>query len=322
MDMRKVAVLGAGTMGPGIATSYCVEGSLVGLYTRSQKTLDTAKAVIASNLELYVQEGILTREAAEAALGRITFTTCLEEAVQDAWYIAETVVEKPEVKQALYTKLDAILPPEVIIASNTSYLNVFELMPRRRLPYTAISHFYAPAHILPLVEVVRGEETLEAVMDKIMEYHRHCGKTPVRMEKYIPGFIVNRLQSAMHGEVMHLIENGYCSAEEMDLAVKTSLMPRGLLLGLVQRLDFNGLDMCVNAMKNKAYAPPPPTPHPEIIFSHTDKGEYGAKTGKGIYDYSHMPYEQLLQQRDRMLLRSVALAEEFLQNPLHNTGEE
>ena len=319
MERNKIAVLGAGTMGPGIATSYAVEGSCVRLYTRSEETLEKAKKVIQANLELFVQENMLTRQHADDALARITFTTELEAAVKDVWYIAETVVEKPEVKKELYAKLDAILPPEVIIASNTSYLDIFALMPERRLPYTAISHFYAPAHILPLVEVVKGENTLDSVMDQIMDYHRRCGKTPVRMEKYIPGFIVNRLQSAMQREVLHLIENGYCSAEEMDLAVKTSLMPRGLLLGLVQRLDFNGLDMCVNGMKNKAYTPAPPTEHPALIFSHADKGEYGVKSGKGIYDYSHMPYEQVLQQRDRMLLRSVALAEEFLNNPLHNT---
>lgn len=322
MDQNKVAVLGAGTMGPGIATCYAVAGSPVQLYTRSEETLRTARRVIGANLELFLQEGLLNKEEAAAALSRITFTTCLEDAVRDVWYIAETVVEKPEVKQALYTKLDRILPPEVIIASNTSYLDIFSLMPHSRLPYTAIAHWYAPAHILPLVEVVRGRETLDTVMDRIMAFHLQCGKTPVRMEKYIPGFIVNRMQSAMQREVLYLIENGYCSPEALDLAVKTSLMPRGLLLGLVQRLDFNGLDMCANSLNNRAYTPAPPPDHPQTIFSHVEKGELGVKTGKGIYDYSHLPYEQVLQQRDRMLLRSVALAEVFLQNPLHHTQED
>ena len=318
MDQNRIAVLGAGTMGPGIATCYAMSGSYVRLYTRSEETLDKARRVIGANLELFSQEGICTKEAAADALSRITFTTCLEDAVEDVWYIAETVVEKPAVKKDLYEKLDSILPPEVIIASNTSYLDIFSLMPRRRLPHTAISHWYAPAHILPLVEIVRGEETLDAVMDQIMEFHQKCGKTPVRMEKYIPGFIVNRMQSAMQREVLYLIENGYCSPEALDLAVKTSLMPRGLILGLVQRLDFSGLDMCVNSLNNRSFTPAPPPEHPEFVFSHTEKGELGVKTGKGIYDYSHLPYEQVLQQRDRMLLRSVALAEDFLKNPLHN----
>lgn len=317
MEQKKIAVLGAGTMGPGIVTCYAMSGNYVQLYTRSEETLAKAKRVISANVELYLQEGICSEEDADAALSRITYTTCLADAVRDVWYVAETVVEKPEVKQALYAKLDSILPPDVIIASNTSYLDIFSLMPERRLPYTAIAHWYAPAHILPLVEIVRGHQTLDTVMEKLMEFHLSCGKTPVRMEKYIPGFIVNRMQSAMQREVFYLIENGYCSPEALDLAVKTSLMPRGLLLGLVQRIDFSGLDMCANSLNNGAYTPAPPPDHPELIFSHTQQGQLGVKTGKGIYDYSHMPYEQVLQQRDRMLLRSVALAEDFLKNPLH-----
>lgn len=322
MDQKKIAVLGAGTMGPGIATCYAMSGSFVQLYTRSEDTLAKARRVIGANVQLYLQEGLVSKEDADAALSRITYTTCLEDAVRDVWYIAETVVEKPDVKQELYAKLDGILPPEVIIASNTSYLDIFSLMPHRRLPYTAISHWYAPAHILPLVEIVRGEETRDDVMDTIMDFHQKCGKTPVRMEKYIPGFIVNRMQSAMQREVFYLIENGYCSPEALDLAVKTSLMPRGLLLGLVQRLDFSGLDMCANSLNNRAYTPAPPPDRPQIIFSHTEKGQLGVKTGRGIYDYSHLPYEQVLQQRDSMLLRCVALAEDLLKHPLHNPQQD
>ncbi len=313
----KVAVLGAGTMGPGIATTYAIYGYRTSVYSRTQETLDRAKAVIESNLRFFTEEGILTPEKAADAMGRLEFTDSVTEAVDGAWYIAETIVEKPEPKKALYTQLDAILPQDAIIASNTSYMNIFELMPQRRLPYAIISHWYAPAHILPLVEVVKGPETLPEVMDAVCQMHTDCGKTAVRMEKFIPGFIVNRMQSAMTREVVYLIENGYCTAEDLDLAVKTSLMPRGLLLGLVERMDFNGLDMLANSLNNKKYVPAPDPGHPAMIFDHYDKGELGVKTGKGFYDYSDRPYTETLQQRDRKLLQSVQLGNQFLKEPLH-----
>lgn len=315
--MHKIAVLGAGTMGPGIALTYAMHGHQTAIYSRTKKTLSAATSVIESSIELLVEENIISCECAEATMKNLAFTDNLKEAVTDAWYIAETIVESPEPKKELYEKLDEILPEDTIIASNTSYLNVFELIPARRQPYCLISHWYAPAHILPLVEVVRGPETKDEIMQQVMELHNNCGKTAVRMEKFIPGFIVNRMQSAMTREVLYLIENNYCTAEDIDLAVKTSLMPRGLLLGLVQRFDFNGLDMVAHGMKNKKFIPSPVIEKPAFIFDHVEQGEYGIKTCKGLYDYTHKPQEETLKERDRMLLKSVSLGVESIQNPLH-----
>ena len=313
----KIAILGAGTMGPGIATTYALHGYRTSVYSRTQETLDRAKAVIESNLSLFVEEGIITPEKAAEALSLLEFTDSVASAVDGAWYIVETIVEKPEPKRELYAQLDAILPEDAIIASNTSYMDVFELMPTRRLPYAVIAHWYAPAHILPLVEVVKGPQTLQEVMDAVFKMHTDCGKTPVRMEKFIPGFIVNRMQSAMTRELVYLIENGYCTPEDLDLAVKTSLMPRGLLLGLVQRMDFSGLDMAANSLNNKKYVPAPDPGQPAMIFDHYNKGEYGIKSGKGFYDYSDRSYTEVLRQRDKKLLESVQLGNRFLAEPLH-----
>lgn len=313
----KIAILGAGTMGPGIATTYALHGYRTSVYSRTQETLDRAKAVIESNLSLFVEEGIITPEKAAEALSLLEFTDSVASAVDGAWYIVETIVEKPEPKRELYAQLDAILPEDAIIASNTSYMDVFELMPTRRLPYAVIAHWYAPAHILPLVEVVKGPQTLQEVMDAVFQMHTDCGKTPVRMEKFIPGFIVNRMQSAMTRELVYLIENGYCTPEDLDLAVKTSLMPRGLLLGLVQRMDFSGLDMAANSLNNKKYVPAPDPGQPAMIFDHYNKGEYGVKSGKGFYDYSDRSYTEVLRQRDKKLLESVQLGNRFLAEPLH-----
>ena len=125
------------------------------------------------------------------------------------------------------------------------------------------------------------------------------------------------MQSAMTREVLYLIENGYCTAEDIDLAVKTSLMPRGLLLGLVQRMDFNGLDMVAHGMRNKKFSPSPVIDHPSFIFDHVDNGEYGVKSGKGLYDYSHRTQEETLSERDRLLLKSVNLGQYSIDHPLN-----
>ena len=315
---QKIAILGAGTMGPGIATTYALHGSKIAMYSRTQKTLEQAKSVIESNLRLFAEENIITQETAVTALACVEYTTDIASAVNGAWYIVETITEKPEPKKELYELLDTLLPNDAIIASNTSYMNIFELMPAARLPYTLIAHWFAPAHILPLVEIVKGAETLPSVVDAVMQLHTLCGKQPVKMERFVPGFIINRMQSAMTREVLYLVENGYCTPEEIDLAVKTSLMPRGLMLGLVERMDFNGIDMIANGLMNKKYSPAPAIERPAMIFDHYDRGEFGVKTGKGFYDYSDRSYADTLKERDKQLLRSVQLGAEFMANPLHS----
>ena len=154
-------------------------------------------------------------------------------------------------------------------------------------------------------------------MEKVVSFHKNCGKTAIRMEKYIPGFIVNRMQSAMTKEVIYLLENGYCTPEELDLAVKTSLMPRGLILGLVQRMDFSGLDTVANGLRNKSYTPAPAPGEDNPILAHVERGELGVKSGSGFYDYSHRPYAETLRKRDEQLVKSVALAKECIDDPLH-----
>lgn len=317
LNEHKIAVLGAGTMGAGIATVYAAGGYEVSLYSRTQKTLDRAAKVIAGSLALLAEEGMMTEEEAQAAEQRLTFTTSLEDAVRDVWYVAETVSEVADVKADIYAQLDRLLPQGVIIASDTSAMDIFTLMPAARQSHAVIAHFFAPAHILPLVEVVRGPETLDSVMETTLQLHRACGKTAIRMEQFVPGFIINRLQRSLGREVTFLLEGGYCTPRDLDLAVKTSLMPRGMLLGLVQRMDFTGLDMMANGYNSKAYTPAVVPPGvPSMIQERCDRGELGVKTGKGFFDYSGQSYEEVLLHRDRQLLKSVRLAGEFMADPL------
>lgn len=316
--MDKIAVLGAGTMGAGIAAQYSLYGHEVMLYSRSAGTLERAEKTIGKIYELLVESGRMTGEEAARAGEKITCTTSVAEAVKDAWYVVETIVERAAEKTELYAKLDALLGEEVILSSNTSFMDIFALIPERRQGNTLIAHWYAPAHILPLVEVVKGPGTRPEVVERMLEFHRQCGKTPVLMERYVPGFIVNRLQSAMTREVLFLLENGYCTPEDLDLAVKTSLMPRGMALGLVQRMDFSGLDMVANGLRNGTYQPAPAPGADNLVFRHAGQGELGVKSGEGFYRYRDRPYEEVLKQRDSQLLQSVDLAAELMARPLHD----
>ena len=307
---KTIAILGAGTMGAGIATQYARYGHRVMLYSRSQETLERAKKAMEASCE--------QPSVCEDLFSRITFTTSLEEVVADAWYVVETIVERVPEKTELYQKLDVLLGDDVILSSNTSYLNIFELIPQHRQTHTLIAHWYAPAHILPLVEIVKGPQTGADVVEKMMEFHRGCGKTPVLMERYLPGFIVNRLQSAMTREVLFLLDNGYCTPEDLDLAVKTSLMPRGLALGVVQRMDFNGLDVVANGLRNGSYQPAPAPSPDNAVLRRAQAGSLGVKSGQGFYSYNTRPYEETLKLRDAQLLKSVALAGEFASQPLYD----
>lgn len=315
MNREKIAVLGAGTMGGGIAAVYALSGQRVSLYSRTEKTLEKARETVASDVKLLLSEKLYAGDA-ETVLGRIDCTTDLAAAVDEAWYVAETVVEKPEVKEEIYRQLDALCPPETYISSNTSYLNVFPFLPKTRQSRFTIVHWVAPPHILPLVEIVRGPETAEETMRIMMDFHEACGKTPVRLEKYVPGFILNRLQSAMNREVLGLIEGGYASPEMLDRAVKASLMPRGLALGVVQRMDFNGLDQVAHGLRNKSFTPFDAPAEDNPLTRLVRDGRLGVKSGCGFRDYTEEGSAAALEKRDRQLLKSVKLAGEFMADPI------
>ena len=302
-EIQRIAVLGAGTMGPGIAQCYAMSGREVRLYDISEQALVKAQAMLRSNLDTFMEEGLLSAEEADAVYGRISVTTVLAEALDGVQFVQETVAEKPQIKRSVFEEVDAILPREAILVSNASSLDPFELVPEGRKANFAAAHWFAPPQILPLVEVAKGAETSEETMETVLALLRACGKKPVRLEKYVPGYIINRIQILLNTEVFYLLENGVCTPEQLDMAVKASLMPRGMVLGLVQRYDFTGLDISANNIINGSYVMPETSKHPAALFDHVDKGELGIKTGKGFYDYTGRDREALCAERDKRLSR-------------------
>lgn len=316
-DIKKIAVLGAGTMGPGIAQTYAMGGYSVTMWTRSEATREKAKKALRTQLETFAQEGEIRAEDVDTIYGRVDFALTVEEAVAGADFIQETIVENRDAKEALYEQLAACVGPEVIIASNTSAMNIFEVVPEKLLPQQIICHWYAPPQLIPLVEVVKSEQAPQEYADIAMALLKKCGKTAVLMKKFIRGYIVNRLQQCLNREVFYLLDNGYCDAEAIDLAAKASFIPRACVLGLCKRADFGGLDMTANNYKNKSYTMPEHGDEmPKTLAEHVEKGELGIKTGRGFYDYEGVDIEALKSKRDKQLFEVFRLEKKFLEDPV------
>jgi 3-hydroxybutyryl-CoA dehydrogenase len=301
-DIDKVAVVGAGTMGPGLAQVFASAGHAVSLYSRSEATLERAMSVAVANMETFVRHGLLSADNVAAARAHITPTQSLEEAGTGASLIIESIAENLGAKRACFEVLDSVCPDDAVFTSNTSYLNVYEVVPERRLPNTVIAHWFAPPQIMPLVEVVKGEKTSDETVELVVELLTKVDRVPVVMEKFIPGFCVNRLLRIIGREVFFLLDEGYMTAEQLDLAVKASIVPRAMVLGFVQRYDFTGLDLSLNNLQNSDFLEPPIDNSPSSLAEHVEKGELGVKSGKGFFDYSDRDPREVLRTRDDALI--------------------
>ena len=315
-DIKKIAVLGAGTMGPGIAQMFAIGGYPVTMWTRREETRENAKQTLYKSLQTFVEEDLLPANKLEETFKLVDFKLTVEETVDGADFIQETIVENKDAKIELFEKVDAAVSDTAIIASNTSGLNVFEIIPERRLKQSVIAHWYSPAQLIPLVEVVKSEEAPQSYADVTVELLEKCGKTAVLMKKFIRGYIANRMQMCMNQELFYMLDNGYCTPEDMDKALKTSFIPRAVVLGLCKRIDFGGLDMTANNYKNKSYTMPPEVDMPTSLQERVDRGDLGFKAGKGFYDYTGVDKQELLAKRDKQLFEVFKLANKFMKDPV------
>jgi 3-hydroxybutyryl-CoA dehydrogenase len=303
-DVKKIAVVGAGLMGHGIAQVFALAGYPVAVYDvdpqRARKALDG----IAANLKLFQDRGITTAAEAEGALRRLRATTSLADAVGDADFVMEAVFEDLEVKRDVLRKLDAVAPAQTIFASNTSGLDVNAMGPATNRPDRVIvSHFSNPPHLIPVVEVVKGEQTSEETLTLTVDLLRKVGKTPIVLRHHIPGFIWNRLQYAMFREAVGLVQRGAATPEDIDAVIKMGLGRRYTTIGPLETSDINGLDLFHRIAKylyqelDDAKGPHPV--HSKLI----EEGANGVKAGRGFHDWSGGKAEAALKRRDEELIR-------------------
>jgi 3-hydroxybutyryl-CoA dehydrogenase len=308
-QIKKVAVIGAGIMGPGIAMDFAKAGYKTTLVARRQESLDTAQKVVHKNLLTLVKNSVMSEAEMARIEGNFAYGLSIPEAAKDADIVVECINEKMQLKGDLFKQLDEVCKPDVIIGSNTSYLNIFEVVPEARKSNTVITHWFAPAHILPLVEVVRAPEVSKETEETMLTVLRNAGKTPVLMQRYVPGHAINRLLRIIGREVFNLLDNGYITADQLDLAVKASIAPRMCTLGVVQRYDFTGLDLSAGNLRLQGYPEPPLDNAPKSLVSLVEKGDLGVKSGKGFFDYTDKPIEDTLAKRDEDLIRVIKATE-------------
>ncbi len=279
--IRKVAVLGAGLMGHGIAEVCAIAGYEVTMRDIKQEFIDRGMNMIKESLAKLEQKGKI--KSAEEALSRIKTTLDLEEAVKDADLIIEAVPEIFEIKEEVFRECDKIAKPECIFASNTSTMKITDLakVTSREDKFAGL-HFFNPPVLMRLVEVIRGEKTSEETMQILVEFVKSIGKTPVRVEKDVPGFIVNRVQAPAGVLLMGIIEKGIATPEEVDATVRRL----GLPMGPFELMDYTGVDTFYNAMKYYAKTISPDYEPPEFLEKMVKENKLGRKTGQGWYDWS------------------------------------
>ena len=302
--MNNIAIIGAGTMGHSLAQAFAQGGYQVSLNDTSDEVLSKAQTLISSNLDTLSRAGLFDPAEKEKVLEqRITCTTDLARAVAQSDLVIEAIVEVPEVKKEMFSELDRLAPPEAILSSNTSYLDIFKFVETGRPELVVITHWFAPPHIVPLVEIVQGPQTSPETVATVERILKGLGKQTIVIKKFLPGFIANRLQAALALEAYRLIDEGYATPEDIDIATKASFGLRMPLLGLIKRADFAGLDLIQQNLKNKSYSPPPIRGKSDTIDALVSQGNFGVKTRKGFYDYGDRPIEDILKERDEKLLK-------------------
>ena len=299
----RIMVFGAGTMGHGIALLAARTGHPVFLVDVSSAPLKKAMELIHAHLRWFREEKEISGEDVEKIYARIKPVQHFEDILPECHLVIEAITEDQAQKAELYKKISPILSPNCVVASNTSYLDIFTLLPESLAARGAIAHFYAPPYLIPLVEVVGGEKTDPAVVPWLLELLRGMGQRPVALERFVPGFIVNRLQRAMGREIFHLLDNGYASAEEIDDAVRASLGLRMPVVGVVRRYDFSGLDLSLKVLSNPSIHLENEDKIPRVLQECVDAGRLGAKTGEGFYSYGGRTTGEIILERDRKTLR-------------------
>ncbi|MES9738375.1 3-hydroxyacyl-CoA dehydrogenase family protein [Peribacillus frigoritolerans] len=302
--IKKVAIIGSGVMGSGIAQSFAVSGYLVTINDIKEELLYHAQNRIAENLSLLIEEGAMTDREKQGALANITYSVDLEGAVRDADFIIEAIPEVIELKLNLYQQLEEIIKPDAIVASNTSTFPISQLMEKASFAERmVITHFFNPGHLVPLVEIVQHDETKPEIVKTTMDLMRKIGKSPILLKKEIAGFIANRLQTALMREAFYLLKEGVADAEDIDTAITAGPGFRWAFTGPIEIADFGGLDTWQRVFDNVSPVLDQSKEAPDLIRDLVAEGKLGTKSGEGIFTYEESTVSQKINERDRHFIK-------------------
>lgn len=285
MNIKKVAMVGAGTMGNQIAMQVAISGYEVKCYSRKEATVANAQKFSDDWFRKSVEKGKMAKEDADAAQSRLTFTTDLKEAVTGADLVIEAVADVLETKKKVLSEIDQYTPDHTIYASNSSYIVSSLFADAVKHPENVLNiHFFNPVLIMKLVEVVQGPHVSDQTVDIMFDFIKSINKIPVLVKKEIYGFVVNRIFSAITKEACYMLDQGVASIEDIDIAVKNGL---GHPMGPFELLDMTGIDLEYDVLmeKYRMTGDLSDKPSPAIVERYA-KGEYGRKKKKGFYDYT------------------------------------
>ncbi|RZS92591.1 3-hydroxyacyl-CoA dehydrogenase family protein [Aquimarina brevivitae] len=282
--MKNIAVIGAGTMGNGIAHTFAQKGFKVQLIDISQQALDKGLATIGKNLDRMVAKEKITEADKNSTLENITTATSLKEGVEYAELVVEAATENIDLKLKIFEDLSELCSEETILATNTSSISITQIAAVTVRPERVIGmHFMNPVPIMKLVEIIRGYNTSDEVTKTIMDISKQLGKIPTEVNDY-PGFVANRILMPMINESIETLYNGVAGVQEIDTVMKLGMAHP---MGPLQLADFIGLDVCLSILnvmydgfKNPKYAPCP------LLVNMVMAGKLGVKSGEGFYDYS------------------------------------
>ncbi len=301
--MTEVAVVGAGLMGHALALVFALGGHNVRLTDVSLEALERAPNLMATALNTLAEAGEVDASWNRQKLSQaVRCYPSLADVVKGAAVVIEAVVERPDIKRSVYTNLEGLMEPDAILASNTSNLDIFPLVPPGLQKRTIIAHWYTPPYLCDLVDLCPGPETDPSAIVVVRDMVKAMGKVPVVFKQMVQGYVANRLQAAIGLEVQRMLDEGLVTAKDIDDSVIHGIALRMPILGVMAKADFTGLPLMQQGLKNRSYTPPEVRGHSETLDKLIEEGRTGVMTGKGYFDWGDRSPEELFRERDRKLL--------------------
>ena len=290
LQVKNVTIIGSGLMGHGIALKFAQYNCNVIVYDPNDVSLNS----LFERIEISLSQMEIKKEEIKKIISSINKTNNLEQALEKAEFVIEAAPEKLDLKQNIFKEIEKLAPQDCIFASNTSVIQITKIVEQMVNKNRALgTHWWNPPHLIPLVEVIKTEWTDEKTMSKTIQLLKDIGKTPVRVEKDVPGFIGNRLQHALWREAISLVENGICDAEAVDTVIKSSFGRRLAVLGPLENADLVGTDLTLDVHENVLHDLDRNQKPSKLLQRLVKEGKLGMKNGEGFKKWKEKDFDKI-----------------------------